>query len=1230
MSSYVGILCVCLLIWAAFALASATENATQPQVLPSPGLPLGTHPENVPARAADPVASEDATDLPGVFKHVQIKFEEEGTMVISDTGSLVLTPSTGSQTEEASGSSDASKSPAGDVFSTSKALTEVANPPSTEVPEVGSDGKLSVAAEVPPASGARTDQPKEQSVVISMSTEANVTPEVKESSIATPSDSVRVSEPSSVEEERKIAKEVQGDNITPVPAEKEAAASQQPAPQLTEPSPVVPTEGSQPEPGAATTSETVAPSEEKAASTSESTETKPSKDATAASESIDPHKVRGPDASVVQDRLNVAAYDAGAKLISASKGLKKAKDILNGDSDRYLMYECKLPGEKFVIIQLSEDMVVDTVVTANLEHYSSGVKDFRVFGATEYPTASWTLLGTLRAEDNNSPQAFKVLPFWARYMKVVFDSYHENEGLCTMTYFRVYGTTMFKQFEEELKRSTLEAKQNAQKSLEDLQARVNAQQPEPQPTDEAWEGYTSEPAQQQQQQQQQPVRVFEISVPPVNEGPAGTATATAPEVKSELSNDTIVTNEGNASTNTNTSTTVNGTRTAMPNEGPQETLPTTTAISSSSEADAVKSPSNSTVETAAQNVTGHLVRPPTVDVTRRPSTSNTPVVVIPQAQSETPTKVNATDSCDNTTVVAPAEKNATEKQPSGNFIDLTQGDGSYAHQYQHTMSKTEDLPTVDGKDHGSTSANGSTNGPGSQHRSSSPNVSPLSATAKALDQVSASVLALLSRKLQRTDEGVGENRAMRSGTVFKILSEKMKELDIHQTEVSRTLQELAMRMSEALHHIDSVIFSSSGPSTMGGGAQSASASGPYSLALSIIPQRLNSSSFMFPTGSLSLASRIARLEVILSEILPDLVSLENRLNTISMRIHSSSMDQQALEEANQQLRRDNELLRERLDRLEARVSEVSSFESQIVTILLLFVASITLPRWIHHMELSTAYLSVLLVIPIGLAFYGFEYLASFVALFFVWIYMLTVRIRSAEAKPSLSRPGVSSDQDNSDPITPRQLSALPDEFATSRILNRVETPGSRLTPPPSAFERSVAVQEAASFASAEATAAAEQEMARYFERAQNEYFALGDQKEVVDPELAGTGSPVAVPSAVVRHLSPPISPHSPQALIAAAAAAAAGAAASAAASATVAAFENQRMTSPIASPFASSFGHSTASTANLEKGVSSPSPELMPPATPRGSQSLTQLPIASVAKQLDFSSASPAKERSPE
>lgn len=102
----------------------------------------------------------------------------------------------------------------------------------------------------------------------------------------------------------------------------------------------------------------------------------------------------------LKDRTNYASFDCSATLIRASKRTKSASSILSSKKDRYMLSPCSA-SEKYVIIELCDEIQIDTIVLANLEFFSSMFKLFRVKAGTAYPesTGTWSELGTFRASN---------------------------------------------------------------------------------------------------------------------------------------------------------------------------------------------------------------------------------------------------------------------------------------------------------------------------------------------------------------------------------------------------------------------------------------------------------------------------------------------------------------------------------------------------------------------------------------------------------------------------------------------------------------------------------------------------------------------------------------------------------------------------------------------------------------------------------------------------------------
>lgn len=147
---------------------------------------------------------------------------------------------------------------------------------------------------------------------------------------------------------------------------------------------------------------------------------------------------------------NYAAASKGAKILAHNKEVKAVQSILDKNQDKYLRNPCSAE-EKFVVIELSEETLVDTVAIANFEHYSSNLRDFELFSSLVYPTDDWVLLGNFTAGNVKHVQRFTLQePKWARYLKLRFLSHYGSEFFCTLSTVEVYGVDAIERMLEDL------------------------------------------------------------------------------------------------------------------------------------------------------------------------------------------------------------------------------------------------------------------------------------------------------------------------------------------------------------------------------------------------------------------------------------------------------------------------------------------------------------------------------------------------------------------------------------------------------------------------------------------------------------------------------------------------------------------------------------------------------------------------------------------------------------
>lgn len=147
---------------------------------------------------------------------------------------------------------------------------------------------------------------------------------------------------------------------------------------------------------------------------------------------------------------NYASASKGAKVVAHNKEAKGANNILGRDHDKYLRNPCSIK-EKFVIVELSEETLVDAVKIANFEHYSSNFKDFELFGSSIYPTEKWVSLGKFVAANVKHAQCFKLRePKWVRYLKLNLFTHYGSGFYCTLSVVEVYGVDAIERMLEDL------------------------------------------------------------------------------------------------------------------------------------------------------------------------------------------------------------------------------------------------------------------------------------------------------------------------------------------------------------------------------------------------------------------------------------------------------------------------------------------------------------------------------------------------------------------------------------------------------------------------------------------------------------------------------------------------------------------------------------------------------------------------------------------------------------
>ena len=166
---------------------------------------------------------------------------------------------------------------------------------------------------------------------------------------------------------------------------------------------------------------------------------------------------RGKDAGkTCKERSNYASFDCASTVLKSNPECKGSTAVLMENKDSYMLNICSAKN-RFFIVELCDDILVDTVVLANFEFFSSMFRTFRVSVSDRYPVKldKWKELGTFEARNSRDVQAFLVENpvIWARYLRVEFLTHFGNEYYCPVSLLRVHGTTMMEEFNHDVKGS---------------------------------------------------------------------------------------------------------------------------------------------------------------------------------------------------------------------------------------------------------------------------------------------------------------------------------------------------------------------------------------------------------------------------------------------------------------------------------------------------------------------------------------------------------------------------------------------------------------------------------------------------------------------------------------------------------------------------------------------------------------------------------------------------------
>ncbi|PNS15344.1 hypothetical protein CAC42_603 [Sphaceloma murrayae] len=160
--------------------------------------------------------------------------------------------------------------------------------------------------------------------------------------------------------------------------------------------------------------------------------------------------IRSKDAGrTCKERTNYASFDCAATILKTNPECKSSSSVLVENKDSYMLNICSVKN-KFFIVELCDDILIDTVVLANYEFFSSILRTFRLSVSDRYPAKpdKWRELGVYEARNTREVQPFLVEQslIWARYLRIEILSHYGNEYYCPISLLRVHGTTMIEEF----------------------------------------------------------------------------------------------------------------------------------------------------------------------------------------------------------------------------------------------------------------------------------------------------------------------------------------------------------------------------------------------------------------------------------------------------------------------------------------------------------------------------------------------------------------------------------------------------------------------------------------------------------------------------------------------------------------------------------------------------------------------------------------------------------------
>ncbi|KAI0566103.1 SUN domain containing protein [Gracilaria domingensis] len=161
--------------------------------------------------------------------------------------------------------------------------------------------------------------------------------------------------------------------------------------------------------------------------------------------------------------FNFASADAGARVLGYSEGVVGAKNVLIGSVDKYLLAPCDnngLMGSRWIDLELSEDVILESIETANFEYYSSSARKVAVLGASSYPPKRWNILGVFNFRNVKSIQRFQISKrVVTRFLRVMYSGKQGDEYYCPVSTIRAFGKNLIADWKDVFEERTPEDNQ---------------------------------------------------------------------------------------------------------------------------------------------------------------------------------------------------------------------------------------------------------------------------------------------------------------------------------------------------------------------------------------------------------------------------------------------------------------------------------------------------------------------------------------------------------------------------------------------------------------------------------------------------------------------------------------------------------------------------------------------------------------------------------------------------